>query len=159
MDLQKGDLVTCEDKEFEVIEYTGLREKIKIKNENGAVWVNKSEVEKIYKFREGEECYYRTTFENYECTVEAVLTRREKPWYVVYVPNFGKYKLVMELQLLKRKNFEDLKENESFYLADGEKIGINKIVFDDNEGVYKYLIKREYGEIQLINKETLKEWI
>lgn len=159
MDLQKGDLVIYDGEEYEVQEIPELRSKIRITDGKYGKWVNRNEVERVYKFRENEKCYYRTSYENYECTIEAKLSKKDKPWYVIYVPEWDKYKLVMEFQLLKRKDFDDLKEDDSFFLPSGEKIRIDKIVFDDYEGVYKYLIKREHGEIRLVHKEILKGWL
>jgi hypothetical protein len=159
MDLEKGDLVYFEADKWEVTKTNTLNSRIKVFNGQEYKWVNKNEVERAYKFKEGEECYYRTTYENYECTIQATLTKKDKPWYVIYVPNFDRYKLVMEFQLLKRKNFEDLKEDDSFYLSTGEKVRIEKISFDDFDADYKYLLKRENGAIELISKSILKGWV
>lgn len=157
--MERDDIVYFEDEEWRIDFINPLRDMFKLARDGKTIWAKRDEIAPKFKFTEGEECYYRTTYENYECTVEAVLTKRDKPWYVVYVPNFGKYKLVMEFQLLKRKNFEDLEEKDSFYLPSGEKIRILRIEFDDCEGVYKYLIRRQHGEIQLVNKDKLGGWV
>lgn len=138
----------------------GSHSKYKIKTECfGTEWVDEKWLEKKYNFEEGEKCYFDDWEKKRECVIEKVLNKTEENVYLIYIPNRELYVIAYERDLLKRKDFEDLEEGESFYLPSGEKISILRIEFDDYEGVYKYLIKREHGEIRLVHKEILKGWI
>jgi hypothetical protein len=163
MDLQKGDLVIYDGDEYVVHELPELRTKIRITNGKFGKWVNTSEVERIYKFREGERAYYKQPNGDIkDCIVEKVLKKKKnipKNEYLIWVENENAYFIRYETDLLKRKNFDDLEEGDSFFLPSGEKIRMLKIEFDDYEGIYKCLIGRQHGEIQLVNKDKLKGWV
>lgn len=162
MEFEIGDTVYYDKEKQEIVGKNSLRNKVKINDGEKTRWVDEDEVEKEYKFEEGEGAYYNHQGKQHKCIIKKRLDEfktDDTKLYLIFIEEKNIYGIVCENELLEKKKLSNLKEGDYFYLHNGEKVRVDKVVFDDYLGVSMFLIRRKGGQYQLKSYDELRVWI